>query len=87
MKKMMLAGMFAVMLAVLVGFSSTTVSAQQAPQTWTVVIHFEYADGFSFDYVLATGASTSRMTSILQDCARSHWTGSVVRYHCYPIAE
>jgi hypothetical protein len=87
MKKRLLAGVFAAALTAMAGIHSASVSAQETPQTWTVVVHFRYVDGFSFDYVLARGVSTSRMTSILEDCARSHWTGSVVRYHCYPVAE
>ena len=86
MKTRMLAGVFAVVLAALVGFGTTTVAAQQA-QTWSVGIHFEYADGFSFDILLGTGLTSDEKAGILQDCGRSHRTGSVVRYHCYAIAE
>ena len=40
-----------------------------------------------YDIVFARGLSVSEMSSILRDCGRSHWTGTVVRYYCYPIAE
>ena len=86
MKKSVLAGVFAVVLAVLVGFGTATAAAQ-APQTWSVGIHFEYADGFSFDILLGTGLTSQEKAGILADCGRSHRTGSVVRYHCYAIAE
>jgi hypothetical protein len=51
------------------------------------VIHFEYQDGTEFDYVLATGVSTPEMAAMMRECGASHSTGSVVRYHCFPIAE
>ena len=87
MKKTLLAGVLAVALAAMAGIHSTSVSAQQDSQMWSVVVHFEYSNGTSLDYVLARGVPTSRMKSILEDCGRSHWTGSVVRYYCYPIPE
>ena len=86
MKKTVLAGLVAVVLAVLVGLSTTSLSAQ-SPQTWSIGIHFEYADGFSFDIILATGLTSQEKAAMLAECGRSHRTGSVVRYHCYPIAE
>jgi hypothetical protein len=84
MKTKVLAAVFAVALAA-VGIFSTNVAAQE--QTWSVAVHLAYADGSSYDIVLARGVATSRMVSMLQDCGRSHWTGSVVRFHCYPIPE
>ena len=86
MKKTVLSGVLAVALAVLAGIS-TGVSAQQDPRTWSVAVHLRYADGTSYDIVLATGLTTPEMSSMLRDCGQSHRTGSVVRYYCYPIAE
>jgi hypothetical protein len=86
MNKKLLSLVLAVALAVLAGISSTGVSAQPA-QTFSVAVHFEYADGFNYDIVLATGVPASAMSSMLAECGSSHWTGSVVRYHCYPIPE
>ena len=86
MRKKLLSGVLAVAVAALVGIYAPGVSAQ-ATQLWSVVVHFEYANGDSYDYVLANGVPTSEMRSMLQDCGRSHRTGSVVRYHCYPVAE
>lgn len=88
MKKRLLAGVLAIaMAALLVGINSTGVSAQQASQSFSIVVHFDYANGFSFDYVLARGVEPSDVSSRLQDCGRSHWTGSVVRYYCYALPE
>jgi hypothetical protein len=87
MKKKLLAGVLAIaMAAALVGINSTGVSAQTS-QSFSIVVHFDYANGFSFDYVLATGVEPSDVSSRLQDCGRSHWTGSVVRYYCYALPE
>jgi hypothetical protein len=86
MKKRVLTGIVAAALTAVTGFQVTGLAAQ-AERLWSVVVHFEYENGFEFDYVLGTGLSPAEMTEILQDCGRSHWTGSVVRYHCYPIAE
>lgn len=66
---------------------SPTALATLADNLWSVVMHFEYQNGFEFEYVLGTGLSTAEMTGIVQDCGRAHWTGSVVRYYCYPIPE
>lgn len=87
MKKQLLSGVLAVALAVLAGISSTGVQAQADPDTWSVAVHLRYADGTSYDIVLATGIPASEVHQILQDCGRSHRTGSVVRYYCYPIPE
>lgn len=85
-KKGLVSGVLATALAALVGFQATEAAAQ-VEQLWSIVVHFEYADGFEFDYVLRTGVSTAEMADVLQDCGRSHRTGSVVRYHCYPVPE
>ena len=85
MRKKLLSGVLAV--AALVGIHATGVAAQPAPQLWSVFVHFEYADGFNYDYPLAKGVPTSELTTILQDCGRSHQAPSVVRYRCYPVPE
>ena len=88
MKKQLLAGVLAVaMAAAMVGIGSTSVSAERASRTFSIAVHFEYANGFSYDYVLARGVEPSDVQSILQECGKSHWTKSVVRYHCFAIPE
>jgi hypothetical protein len=86
MKKKLLSVVLAAVLAALAGISSTSVSAQP-DQTWSVAVHLAYADGTEYDIVLVSGVPTSQMSSMLADCGRSHYAGSVVRYHCYPIPE
>jgi hypothetical protein len=51
------------------------------------VVHFQYENGFEFDYVLERGVSTENVGAALAECGRSHRSGSVVRYHCYPVPE
>ena len=87
MKNRLLTAVLAVALAVSAGISSTGISAQGASATFSVAVHFEYEDGFNFDYILARGVAPSEVHSILSDCGRSHWTKSVVRYHCFVIPE
>lgn len=84
--KKLVTGLVAAALTALVGFQATGMAAP-AEQLWSVVVHFRYESGFEFDYVLRRGVSTTEMTGVLQECASSHWTGSVVRYHCYPVPE
>ena len=86
MKKVLMQGVFVAALAALIGFGATGVAAQ-GQRLWSIVIHFQYQDGFEFDYVLERGVSTEDMGAALAECGRSHRTGSVVRYHCYPVAE
>ena len=86
MKSRLMMGVLAVALAAVMGMSGSTVSAQQAP-TFSIAVHLAYADGSSYDIVLARGVAASDVSSRLADCGRSHRTGSVVRYHCYAIAE
>jgi hypothetical protein len=86
MKKTLLTGLLAVALAVSAGIYSTRVSAQPSP-TFSVAAHFEYEDGFSFDYILERGVAPSKVHERLADCGQSHWTRSVVRYHCFAIPE
>jgi len=81
--KKLLPGVVAAALAALIG----AVPAEAAPRTWSIVVHFAYQDGLEYDYVLRTGVATPDMPSMLAECGASHWTGSVVRYHCFPIPE
>jgi hypothetical protein len=87
MKKKLRAGVLVIALAALVGLDSSGVSAQRASQLWSIAVHIRYADGFIYDNVFATGVSTSELPSILEECGSSHWVGSAVQYHCYPIPE
>jgi hypothetical protein len=87
MKKMLLPGVFAAALATVLGMNATGVSAEGRSRLWSVAVHIEYADGFVYENVFASGVPTEIMPSILADCGHSHWTGSVVRYHCFPIPE
>lgn len=86
LKKMVMAGAFAAALAAGIGWQTTGMAAQ-AQQLWSIVIHFQYDSGFEFDYVLRRGVSTADLPAALAECAQSHSTPSVVRYHCYPVAE
>jgi hypothetical protein len=87
-KKKLLAGVLVAASGALTGVPATAVvAAKAAAQSWTVVVHFEYVDGFNYDYPLARGVSASELHSVLQECGRSHSAPSVVRYHCYPIPE
>ena len=87
MKKKLLSGVLAVVLTALVGTQSTRVAAASAVNSWSVAVHLAYADGSAYDIVIATGVPPSELHATLAECGRSHWQGSVVRYHCYPIAE
>ena len=87
MKTMLLPGVFAAVSTALIGFHATGVSAEAASQSWSIAVHIEYQDGTVYENAFATGVPTRIMPSILADCGSSHWTGSVVRYHCFPIPE
>ena len=86
MKKVLMHGVFVAALTALIGFQVTGVAAQ-GQGLWSIVIHFQYQDGFEFDYVLERGVSTEDVPAALADCGRSHRFGSVVQYHCYPVPE
>ena len=86
MKKRLVTGVLAAAVMALVGLQGTA-AVQAAPPTFTVFAHFEYADGFNYDYPVARGVSTSQLPTYLSDCGSSHWTGSVVRYYCFPVPE
>ena len=87
MKKKFWSGVLAVTLTALVGIPATGIAGELASRLWSIAVHLEYADGSAYDYVFATGVSTSEVSSFLADCGRSHRDGTVVRYHCYPIPE
>jgi hypothetical protein len=87
MKKGLMLRVSATALAVLIGLQLAGAAVQAAPRLWSIVVHFEYADGFGFDYVIKTGVPTSELGAALGECGQSHVTGSVVRYHCYPVPE
>lgn len=80
-------GVLAVALAVLMGMYAPGVSARQNSPTFSIAVHLAYANGTSYDLVLARGVAAPDVSSMLADCGRSHRWGSVVRYHCYAIAE
>jgi hypothetical protein len=86
-KKMLVPGAFAAALATLIGFQATGASAESGPQLWSIAVHIQYQDGTVYEHAFATGVPTQIMPSILAECGQSHWTGSVVRYHCFPIPE
>ena len=86
MTKVLMQGVLVVALTALIGFHVTGLAAQ-GQELWSIVVHFQYPDGFEFDYVLERGVSTEDLPAALADCGRSHRTRSVVRYHCYPVAE
>ena len=87
LKRGLMPGLFATALTTLIGLTLASAAVHAAPQLWSIVVHFQYADGFEFDYVLDTGVPASELGAALAECGRSHSTGSVVRYHCYPVAE
>ena len=86
MKKVLMPGVFVIALTGLIGFHVTGLTAQ-GQGLWSIVVHFQYPDGFEFDYVLERGVSTEGLPAALADCGRSHRNGSVVQYHCYPVPE
>jgi hypothetical protein len=87
MRKKLVLSVLAVMLTALAGTASAGIAGEAASRLWSVAVHLEYADGSAYDYVFATGVSTPEMSSFLAECGRSHRTGTVVRYHCYPVPE
>ena len=88
MKKKLLSGVvLAVALAAFLGMHTTNVSAEQVSQSYSVVVHLAYANGDEYDIVIARGLDAREMSSMLADCGKAHRQGTVVRYHCYAIAE
>ena len=85
-RKAFIRGVFVAVLTALIGSQGTSLAAH-GRGLWSIVIHFQYADGFEFDYVLQRGVSTAELGAALAECGRSHQIGSVVQYHCYPVPE
>ena len=86
MKKVLLQGLFVAAVTAGIGFHGAGVAAS-GPRLWSIVVHFEYQNGFEFDYVLERGVPAEELGAALGECGSSHWVGSVVRYHCFPVAE
>lgn len=87
MKKNVLAGALLIALSSLGGLTATRVFAHQDSQSWSIAVHIRYPNGFIYDHVFRTGVATSELPTVLQECGSSHWVGSAVQYHCYPIPE
>jgi len=86
-KGVLMRGVFAAALIAMTGLQAAGAAAQGRP-TFSIVVHFQYQDGFEFDYVLERGVPASEIGAALGECGASHWTGgNVVHYHCYPVAE
>jgi len=85
-RKVLVTGVFVAAVMALIGFQATGAAAQ-GRGLWSIVIHFQYEDGSELDYVLQQGVASKDLGAALAECGRSHSTGSVVRYHCYPVAE
>lgn len=86
-KEVLVRGLCTATLTALIGIHATGISAAGASQLWSVVVHIEYANGTVYEHAFAVGVPTSTLPSILAECGSSHRSGSVVRYHCYPIPE
>ena len=85
MKKALTMGVFVAALTALLGFQASGVAAQE--QLFSIVINFQYQDGFEFDYVLERGVPAGDVGAALAECGRSHRNRSVVHYHCYAVPE
>ena len=85
MKKVLTMGVFVAAVTALIGFQASGAAAHGP--LWSIVIHFQYQDGFEFDYVLERGVSTADVGAALAECGRSHRTRQVVHYHCYAVPE
>ena len=86
MKKTVIAGVLAVVLAV-AGIFSTSVAAQ--PQTFSVAVHISYPSGFEYNGIVARGLSADEKTTMIVECNQSHkWgLGSLIHFLCYAIPE
>jgi|KBSMisStaDraftv2_1062788.scaffolds.fasta_scaffold137876_2 hypothetical protein len=89
MRKTLASGMFAAALLAAAVFPATGLAAGLGGRTFSIVAHFEYLDGFEYDYTVATGVEASEVSSYLAECGRGHaqGAGAVVRFHCYPVPE
>ena len=87
-KTVLLQGVFVAAVATTIGFQATGVSAATvASRLWSVAVHIEYQDGSVYENVVMSGLPAQQMAAALAECGRSHWTGSVVRFHCFPMPE
>jgi hypothetical protein len=87
MNMKLLSGALTLCLLSLIALPAADLLARQNSRSWSVAVHLAYQDGSEYDYVFATGVPTREVPSYLAECGASHRTGSVVRYHCYPIPE
>jgi len=88
MMKKLTSLVFALVVVTSLGFPVAGLAASNDEDTWSIVAHFQYVDGFEFDYTFATGVSTHEVRTYLAQCGRSHrGIGDVVHYHCYPVQE
>ena len=88
MKKRLATGALAAAVTALVGIQGSAVAAQSAAPTWSIVAHFEYIDGFQYDYTVARGVVASDLSSFLAYCGAGHGENrGVIRYYCYPVPE
>ena len=86
-KNVLLRGLLGATLTASMGIFSMGISAAEASQLWSVVVHIEYANGTVYEHAFAVGVPTSDLSTILQECGRAHRGGSAVRYHCYPVPD
>ena len=66
-KKGLMRGVFAAALIALIGLQATGAAAQ-GQHLWSIVVHFQYQDGFEFDYVLERGVPTAAIGAFLAEC-------------------
>ena len=88
-KRLLLGCLFGVTLTALTGIFPVGISAAGASQSWSVVVHIQYPDGFVYEHAFATGLSISDVPAILEACASAHiyGNGSAIQYHCFPVPE
>ena len=86
MKKVLIQGVVAAAFTTLTGFQVAGLAAQGKP-LWSIVVHFQYSDGFELDYVLERGVSAADLGDALATCGRAHAIPQVVQYHCYAVPE
>ena len=81
-KEVLLRGLFATTLTALIGIPATGSAAAGASQSWSVVVHIEYDNGFVYEHAFATGVPTSTLPSILEDS----WQRSPVEQVRRPVS-
>jgi hypothetical protein len=85
MKHVLMRGALVAALSAVIGLQATV--AAQRQRLWSIVVHLEYQDGSELDYLVQSGIDRAAMADAVAACGSSHWAGSVVRYHCYPVPE